>query len=739
MHKTLRKLLTFAIPAIAVGVLFALGAAADSPSFWTLVGNRLAPVSNSYVVQLGNLASDPASGSNGQTYYNTTSGVRRCYDAGAWENCNASVTGIVPLANGGTGASLTASNGGIFYSTGSAGAVLSGTATSSRVLLSGSSAAPTWSTATYPTTSTANQLLYSSSANTVGGLATANSGVLVTSSGGVPSISGTLPSAVQGNITSLGTVASGTWQGSVIGSSYGGAGSVSGILKANGSGTVSAASAGTDYQVPLTFSTGLTNSSNTVTSNLVTGVSGGQTAIGGTGPTDSLSLQSTSGVGATGATIKFLVGNAGATQAMTILNSGSVGIGTASPTALLDVAGTAATGNGGSYTSAGLTANTLTGGTIAVRFRSASSPRYRSDWSIGSGGMGVNVYDDTGAAYLPFSYSALQTQINSISANGTGIFSFAGPTAGGNSYATLDSLRISGTDTGNTIYQSTGNMGITTGNGNINLGSGTSNLTVTQNSVVPFTSLGSGAVANTLYLKAGNVGIGTTTPTVFNSAANSLQVAGAIQAGSNIYSGSFRATSGGGGTQLANGNAAISLSIQATNDVEIANGNQVGYYMSGSAGTKTNGIGTISPTTTLTVQGTGSLGIFNVLTPGAANALYVANSGSVGIGTASPGTALQVVGTVTATAVANNAAQSVVNCSTSGTATFSEREQGASYKNVIVHEAACLGTASYTYPTAFTYTPDTLGADASTVTSVSATAATVTGSTTTGFSQLYGY
>ena len=245
-------------------------------------------------------------------------------------------------------------------------------------------------------------------------------------------------------------------------------------------------------------------------------------------------------------------------------------------------------------------------------------------------------------------------------------------------------------------------MGITTGNGNINLGSGTSNLTVTQNSVVPFTSLGSGAVANTLYLKAGNVGIGTTAP------AATLDVSGAI-----------------------------SLSIQATNDVEIANGNQVGYYMSGSAGTKTNGIGTISPTTTLTVQGTGSLGIFNVLTPGAANALYVANSGSVGIGTASPGTALQVVGTVTATAVANNAAQSVVNCSTSGTATFSEREQGASYKNVIVH--ACLGTASYTYPTAFTYTPDTLGADASTVTSVSATAATVTGSTTTGFSQLYGY
>jgi hypothetical protein len=54
------------------------------------------------------------------------------------------VTGQLPLANGGMNASLTASNGGIFYSTGSAGAILAGTATANQCLLSGSSAAPTW-------------------------------------------------------------------------------------------------------------------------------------------------------------------------------------------------------------------------------------------------------------------------------------------------------------------------------------------------------------------------------------------------------------------------------------------------------------------------------------------------------------------------------------------------------------------------------------------------------------------
>lgn len=69
------------------------------------------------------------------------------------------------------------------------------------------------------------------------------------------------------DIATVGTITTGTWQGSVIGSAYGGAGSVNGILKANGSGTVSAAIAGTDYEVPLTFSTGLTRSTNTITVN----------------------------------------------------------------------------------------------------------------------------------------------------------------------------------------------------------------------------------------------------------------------------------------------------------------------------------------------------------------------------------------------------------------------------------------------------------------------------------------
>lgn len=120
---------------------------------------------------------------------------------------DANFSGVLALNHGGTNANLTASNGGIFYSTATAGAILSGTATAAQMLQSGSSAAPAWSTATWPATTTINQLLYSSSANTVAGLATGNSGTLITSAGGVPSISSTLPSAVQSNITQLGAQA----------------------------------------------------------------------------------------------------------------------------------------------------------------------------------------------------------------------------------------------------------------------------------------------------------------------------------------------------------------------------------------------------------------------------------------------------------------------------------------------------------------------------------------------------
>ena len=81
-----------------------------------------------------------------------------------------------------------------------------------------------YSTSTFSDTYTASNILYSNGANTVTGLATGNNGVLITSGGGVPSISSTLPAAVQGNITTVGTVTTGTWNGGIITGTFGGTG-----------------------------------------------------------------------------------------------------------------------------------------------------------------------------------------------------------------------------------------------------------------------------------------------------------------------------------------------------------------------------------------------------------------------------------------------------------------------------------------------------------------------------------
>jgi hypothetical protein len=86
-------------------------------------------------------------------------------------------------------------------------------------------------------------------------------------------------------------------------------------------------------------------------------------------------------------------------------------------------------------------------------------------------------------------------------------------------------------------------------------------------------------------------------------------------------------------------------------------------------------------------------------------------------------------------ALAVNALQTTVSCSTSGTAVFSETLQGVSDKKVLIHLAACNGTASYTYPVAFTNTPSVYGSNnvaASIATSVSTSAVTVTGAPSTG-------
>lgn len=92
-------------------------------------------------------------------------------------------TGQLGLTRGGTAASLVASNGGVVYSTASAMAILAGTATAGQILRSGSSAAPSWSTSSYPATSAAGTILASATANTITASATPTLGVSGTTLG----------------------------------------------------------------------------------------------------------------------------------------------------------------------------------------------------------------------------------------------------------------------------------------------------------------------------------------------------------------------------------------------------------------------------------------------------------------------------------------------------------------------------------------------------------------------------
>jgi hypothetical protein len=87
------------------------------------------------------------------------------------------------LLNGGTNAGLTASNGGIVWTNATQMQVLAGTATARQMLMSGATATPAWSTATWPTTTAAGALLTSATANTVTASVTPVLGVPGTSQG----------------------------------------------------------------------------------------------------------------------------------------------------------------------------------------------------------------------------------------------------------------------------------------------------------------------------------------------------------------------------------------------------------------------------------------------------------------------------------------------------------------------------------------------------------------------------
>ncbi|MCK9371289.1 tail fiber domain-containing protein, partial [Candidatus Dojkabacteria bacterium] len=118
--------------------------------------------------------------------------------------------------------------------------------------------------------------------------------------------------------------------------------------------------------------------------------------LGGSSTTQDLTLQTTSGVGATGADMHFKVGNNGGTEAMTILNNGNVGIGTTSPTQKLLVDNGNIHINTPNSSTAGNGLRLNRPGATYAGFEIATNNVV--DWSIGANSSGFGIYEDGQAA-----------------------------------------------------------------------------------------------------------------------------------------------------------------------------------------------------------------------------------------------------------------------------------------------------------------------------------------------------
>jgi hypothetical protein len=197
-------------------------------------------------------------------------------------------------------------------------------------------------------------------------------------------------------------------------------------------------------------------------------------------------------------------------------------------------------------------------------------------------------------------------------------------------------------------------------------------------------------------------------------------------------------TLGGAITGTISGSSSYNQAIDYE-DLSLAAGDQI-YYQFGHNGAPENaaslGFTYESSGSNTNFWGLGFYGTSQFLRGYAGGDVMVDGSTDLGV-------ALGVTGAEAVTGSINlSTTQTTVNGATSGTAVFSEPFQGSSYKNCVIYCNGLVGTASYTFPTAFTNTPvvvTTSGPASSVVTSLSATAITVTGATTTGPIVVEGY
>lgn len=270
------------------------------------------------------------------------------------------LSAVVPINKGGTGATSFA-NYSVIGSNGSGDQVAIPGSTSN-TMLQWTVTGPAWSSATFPTSTTANQILYSSANNVVGGLSTAANSVLTTNGSGVPSFVSSLPATTGGTGQTGYAIGDLLYASSATALSKLSAGTSSYVLTSNGAGAAPSwqvASAGAlsglsaatatntidnlNFAQIWNWSTATTQSPMTIAANALT--TGSLLNL----TTSNASVNSTNGLlnvantgASTGGTVARIQSNSTAGSGLTVLANGNVGIGTTTVTYPLTVKGASA-------------------------------------------------------------------------------------------------------------------------------------------------------------------------------------------------------------------------------------------------------------------------------------------------------------------------------------------------------------------------------------------------------------
>jgi len=399
------------------------------------------------------------------------------------------------VSRGGTGAATLTANR-LLLGNGTSAVQVAAAGTAGQMLQSAGASAPAWSTAVYPATTTINQILFSSAANTISGISTANNSVLTTNGSGVPAWG-----AISSDVFTQYALLAGRAGGQTL----------------NG---------GTAASNNLT----LDSTSNGTKGNVLINPAGGNVGIGTTSPSSNLDIFGTapfatttrSAIGSGQVGFQFRTDSAnravifqppnlndihvftadpvgGSAVRMAIqATTGNVGIGTSSPGAKLHVSGTATNSMRIGSNSTGATNVT---NTVMQVVNNIAAFGYDSSSTSSVGAMAHNAYNDGSSS--SWSGAFLQHHGTSV----------AGSTYG-----------FTSANAGQLVFQNV-SAGIIASNG--------ANIAISP-----------AGVSNTIFTTSGNVGIGTTSP------GQKLSVAGTIESttgGIRFPDGTTQTTAAAGG------------------------------------------------------------------------------------------------------------------------------------------------------------------------------------------------